>query len=64
MVGQVERALLVDVIGRGALADIDVPKAEHLITLNLDLSLAIVRRDSCAVRWNSITANLGCLTVI
>ena len=50
LVGQVEGAFLVDVIGGGSLADIDIPQAKHLIPLYLDLSLAITSRYCRTIR--------------
>lgn len=33
------------------MSDVDVPQAEHLIALNLDLSLAVASRDCSAIRY-------------
>ena len=53
LVGQVERPLLVNIVGRGTLADIDIPKTEHLVSLNLNLSFTVASRDCCAIRRNT-----------
>ena len=53
-VGQIELALLVDIIGRGTLSNIYVPKAEHLIALNLYLCLTVPCRDSSTILRHNV----------
>ena len=55
LVGQIEGALLVDVIGRGALANVHIPETQHLITSHLDLCLTITSCNRRAVRRLIIT---------
>ena len=65
LVRQIEWALLVNIIGLSALADVHIPEAEHLIASDFDLRLAIARIDSCSIRLLAITAcSRRCLTVI
>ena len=52
---------MVDIIGRGALADVDIPEAKHLVPLYLDLSLAIACRDCCAIRRHTAVIR-ACIT--
>ena len=54
LVGQVEGALLVDIVCRGALPNINVPKAQHLVVaLDLNLRLPITRGDRRTVRCHA-----------
>lgn len=50
LVRQIKAAFLVDVVGLGSLGDIDVPKTQHLVSLDFNLGLAVARRDRCSIR--------------
>lgn len=51
LIRQTERSLLVVVVRLGALPNVDVPEAEHLVTLDLDLGFPVSSRDCCTVRY-------------
>lgn len=57
-VRQVKVALLIDVVGLRSLANVDVPQAQHLVSLDLDLSFSIFSCDSSPIggRGRSIVA--------
>lgn len=49
LVGKIKGSFLIDVVRLRALSNIDIPKAQQLVTLDLDLSLAVSSGDCCTI---------------
>lgn len=54
LVGHIELSFLINVVGLSSLANIDVPKTQHLVALNLNLSFAIASSDCSAVLLDTL----------
>ena len=50
LVGEIESSFVVDVVRLSALSNIDVPKAQQLVALDLDLSLTVSSCDCSTIR--------------
>lgn len=68
LIGQTEGAFLVDVVCRGTLADVHVPKTQHLVALDFNLRLAVRGRDGRAILGHLvfvvIVAHLGAVEIL